>query len=209
MILTMTRAHIRFLLFSFTLYFLSACVNATSWDDVPRQQEPVVVNPSPSIPQENLPPEVETAPLPDSTIILPPTESVPTPEPTPPPVQAEVVAEHPAVVALRGQAMEHLRLDQPEQAAASIERAIRIQPNNADLWLDLGGIRFSQQEYVQAEAMSKKAISYAEQMPSGKARLLYEAWILIANSRYARNDRDGGQKAEEQAKRYDPSLSRT
>ena len=84
-----------------------------------------------------------------------------------------------------------------------------VKPNNADLWLDLGGIRFSQQEFVQAESMSKKAISYAAQMKVGKERLLYDAWILIANSRYARNDDEGGKKAEQTASRFDNGRPRS
>jgi len=190
--------------------FLSACASATSWPDpYKKPSEPVVVT-APSIPEEQKPSAVETMPLPDSQVIVPVEPDVIEPAPQPkPPVQAQPVQEHPAVVALRGQAMEHIRLEQPEQAAASIERAIRIQPNNANLWLDLGGIRFSQKQYVQAESMSKKAISYASQVQQGKESLLHNAWILIANSRYARNDKEGGDRAVQEANRYDPNLSNT
>jgi len=194
----------------FVVLFLSGCANATSWPDpYKKPNEPVVVNQptQQTIPDEQRPPSVETMPLPESQVIIPSEPEVVQPAPPPPPVQAEPIKEHPAVVALRGQAMEHLRLEQPEQAAASIERAIRIQPNNADLWLDLGAIRFSQKQYVQAESMSKKAISYASQMQQGKQALLHEAWIMIANARYARNDKEGGDRAAQEASRYDPNLS--
>lgn len=46
-------------------------------------------------------------------------------------------------------------------AGASLERALRIEPNNAALWLELAGLRFDEGDYRQAEALARKAASLA------------------------------------------------
>lgn len=45
------------------------------------------------------------------------------------------------------------------QAAASIERALRIDPNNAELWLELGEIQLAQGNAPQAASMARKALT--------------------------------------------------
>lgn len=48
---------------------------------------------------------------------------------------------------------------QYEQAAASIERALRIEPRHPQLWLELGNIRLEEGDFPQAESMGRKALS--------------------------------------------------
>jgi tetratricopeptide (TPR) repeat protein len=45
------------------------------------------------------------------------------------------------------------------QAAAAVERALDIEPNNPELWLELGEIRLAQGDAAQAEAMARKALT--------------------------------------------------
>jgi Tfp pilus assembly protein PilF len=65
------------------------------------------------------------------------------------------------------------------QAAASIERALRIEPRQPLLWLELGQIRLREGNRAQAESMARKALSLA----SGDATLESQALELIARAR--------------------------
>jgi hypothetical protein len=47
------------------------------------------------------------------------------------------------------------------QAAASIERALRIDPNNPLLWIELGEIKLAEGDRGQAEMMARKALTLA------------------------------------------------
>ncbi len=183
------------LLLSFLILFLlPAC--ATSWPDPYEKPKPVVVSaPEPVFIPEPTPepPVVETMALPDSRVGTATPIEIPAPTPV---IEAE--PELAAVVALRGQAQSSLSNGEPAMAAASIERALRIQAKNPILWLDLAEIRFAQQEFTQAENTAKKALAYA----GNKRDINKQAWTVIANSRYARNDKDGGLRAEAEASRF-------
>jgi Flp pilus assembly protein TadD len=67
-------------------------------------------------------------------------------------------------------------------AAASIERALRIEPDNPLLWIELGKVRQEEGNYVQAENMARKALSMSVNAP----RTQSTAWKLISDSYRAR-----------------------
>jgi Tfp pilus assembly protein PilF len=46
-------------------------------------------------------------------------------------------------------------------AAASLERALRIEPRNPRLWHELAQIRFRQADYSQAESLAARSNTYA------------------------------------------------
>ena len=48
------------------------------------------------------------------------------------------------------------------QATATIERALRIDPNNPALWLELGEIQFELGNAAQARTMAQKALTLAD-----------------------------------------------
>ncbi len=78
-------------------------------------------------------------------------------------------------------------------AAASLERALRIEPRNPRLWHELARVRLKQGQYAQAENVAARSNSWA-----GDDRALRaENWRLIAESRRARGDTEGAQKALE------------
>jgi len=52
------------------------------------------------------------------------------------------------------------------QATASLERAIRIEPMQPILWLELGRVRLLEGDYIQAEQFGRKASSLAAGDPS-------------------------------------------
>jgi Flp pilus assembly protein TadD len=61
------------------------------------------------------------------------------------------------------------------QATASIERALRIDPNNAALWLELGELQLQTGNAAQATTMARKALTLA----SGNGALTTRAERLL------------------------------
>ncbi len=82
-------------------------------------------------------------------------------------------------------------------AAASLERALRIEPRNPRLWQELARVRLKQGEYAQAESTAARSNSWA----GGDSSLRAENWRLIAQAREARGDAAGARAALEAAER--------
>lgn len=80
-------------------------------------------------------------------------------------------------------------------AAASLERALRIEPRNPRLWQELARVRLKQGQYAQAESVAARSNSWAGDDKGLRA----ENWRLIAEARRARGDTEGAQAALEQA----------
>ena len=80
-------------------------------------------------------------------------------------------------------------------AAASLERALRIEPRNPRLWQELARVRLKQGQYVQAEGIAVRSNSWA----GDDKPLRAENWRLIAQAREARGDAEGARHALEQA----------
>ena len=119
-----------------------------------------------------------------------------TPEPTPPP--APVVREPTlgaASRALVGQAQTQMATKNYVVAASSIERALRIEPDNPLLWIELGKVRLAEGNYVQAENMARKAVSMSVNAPRAQS----SAWRLIAESYRARGKNIEAQEAQSRA----------
>jgi Tfp pilus assembly protein PilF len=146
--------------------------------------------PPPPPPQQQPPPETppaETRPgEPPSTV----------PEPLPPP--APVVREPTlgaASRALVNQAQTQMATKNYVIAATSIERALRIEPANPLLWIELGKVRLAEGNYVQAENMARKAVSMSVNAPRAQS----SAWRLIAESYRARGKNIEAQEAQARA----------
>lgn len=56
------------------------------------------------------------------------------------------------------------------QARASVERALRIDPNNPALWLELGQLELASGDPAQATTMARKALTLAAGDPDTEAR---------------------------------------
>jgi predicted Zn-dependent protease len=82
-------------------------------------------------------------------------------------------------------------------AAASLERALRIEPRNPRLWHALARVRLKQGQYAQAENVAARSNSWA----AGDHALRVENWRLIAQAREARGDTEGAKAALEAALR--------
>ena len=154
------------------LLFLSACTTA------PRQSLPPVIDgrtgeavPEPDRP---LPSETEQAPI---------------------AVPQKPVGSGGAVVALLGQADRYRSSGDSSNEAATVERALRIEPGNARLWSRLSAIRLEQGRPQQTEQLALKSNALAK----GDQRLQATNWRLIARARWALNDSDGARRAERKA----------
>lgn len=124
--------------------------------------------------------------------------TAPGPEPDLPPVQPPETAPAPRSenVAIAG-LMESARTDAAAgrlaNAAATLERALRIEPRNPRLWQELARVRLKQGQYAQAESVAARSNSWA----GSDNALRAENWRLIAEAREARGDAEGARQARE------------
>jgi tetratricopeptide (TPR) repeat protein len=113
--------------------------------------------------------------------------------PSPVPGQAAVVKSHsPAVVALLDHAEQQANAGELESAAASLERAIRIDSRNPVLWYHLATVRLAQGDPSQAEQLAVKSNSLA----TGINTQLVRNWQLIARARREQNNATGAAAAD-------------
>jgi hypothetical protein len=86
------------------------------------------------------------------------------------------------------------------QAAATLERALRIEPDNPLLWIELGRVRLGEGNAAQADAMGRKAVALATGDPGAQAA----AWRLIADSLRARGRNPEAAEADQRAAALSP-----
>ncbi len=94
----------------------------------------------------------------------------------------------PAVKSLLAKAA---RADQPDLAAASLERALRIEPTDPRVWHKLANIRLQQGRFIQAEAVALKSNSLAAEWPA----VWPKNWSVIASARRKMGDDEGASQA--------------
>lgn len=97
-----------------------------------------------------------------------------------------------AVTSLIRQARAQRQAGQPDQAAASLERALRIEPRNYFVWSALGQTYLAQKNYAQAESVAQKSTVLAR----GNVWVELENWKTIAIARQARGDAVGALQAQ-------------
>ena len=105
--------------------------------------------------------------------------------------------ESPAIASLMKDARAASDSGQPANAAALLERGLRIEPRNPRLWQELSRVRLDQKDYAQAESCAQRSSSWA----GGDNALRFENWQLIARSREARGDAQGARAALDDADR--------
>lgn len=162
---------------------LVAAVAVTACVVQPPQREPSPSGPSPE-------PPVEPGPLPPSELPAPPV-TVPAPVVIPEPVLSA------ASSALVVQAQTQLKAKNYPVAASSLERALRIEPGNPLLWIELGKVRYAEGNHVQAENMGRKAASLSKAPQASSS-----AWRLIADSLRARGKTKEAQEAAAKAESF-------
>ncbi|HEY6240890.1 MAG TPA: tetratricopeptide repeat protein [Burkholderiales bacterium] len=135
-----------------------------------------------------------------ATVVQPP-ESGPVPVPVPAvPVPAPEPAartENLAIAGLMDSARSDSAAGRLANAAASLERALRIEPRNPRLWQELARVRLKQGDYAQVESTAARSNSWA----GGDNALRADNWRLIAHAREARGDSEGARAAMEAIER--------
>jgi tetratricopeptide (TPR) repeat protein len=103
----------------------------------------------------------------------------------------------PAVDALVLAANQNTTSGNLEVASATIERAIRIEPRNANLYYKLALVRLNQSKPRLAEDLAKKSALLA----AGDSTLKKHSWLLIAHARELQNNFKGAKEARAKANR--------
>jgi hypothetical protein len=151
------RSHARTVLILATVVLLGGCAAAT---------------PQPRQPERPAPPSGQTAPT-------PPGQASPAPDPVPErPATAPAPAPGPTL-ALQRESAHAAAAGDYYRAIALLERAIRIQPADPQLWLDLARVHLRQGAHPEAEQFARKALS----LTRGNYTLEQDAWVLIDQAR--------------------------
>jgi predicted Zn-dependent protease len=125
--------------------------------------------------------------------VVPESGAPPEPAPELPPARTESIA----IAGLMDGARTDAAAGRLANAAAQLERALRIEPRNPRLWQELARVRLKQGDYAQVEGTAARSNSWARNDPSLRA----ENWRLIAQAREARGDAEGARAALEAAAR--------
>jgi predicted Zn-dependent protease len=107
------------------------------------------------------------------------------------PVPKSDMSGNKAVIALLDRAQTDNDSGQREAAGASLERALRIEPRNPWLWLELAQVRLAQGQYEQATTLARKSNSFA----GHQIRVQAANWQVIGQARVAQGDTAGAEQA--------------
>jgi tetratricopeptide (TPR) repeat protein len=155
---------------------------------------PSLRSPAPTFPEQPVPaPGPGTAQPPPAA----PPGQPPPGAPARPPKQYHLGAASSALVA---QAHKQMGGGDFGLAAATIERAMRIEPDNPLLWIELGRVRYTAGDYSQADSMGHKALALATGDPQAQA----SAWRLIADSLRSRRRNEEAAEADKHANALSP-----
>lgn len=171
-----------FLVVGFVL-ILGACSTATTRTapiEGRRPQETPVAQPTTAAPMPQPPQGAQVFALPDSQVA--PLEPVPVPGAIDSPLTTTHAIKPPLDPALRelvAQAERASARGDRGAARATLERALKIKPENAQLWFRLAELNFVDGEYEQAIVMAQRA----RELARGERELMYQADQLIERAR--------------------------
>jgi len=158
---------------------------------------PSLRSPAPAFPEQPSGP----TPVPGPGTAQPPPAAPPGQPPgapsRPPPKQYRLGAASSALVA---QAHKQMGGGDFGLAAATVERAMRVEPDNPLLWIELGRVRYTAGDYSQADSMGHKALALATGDPQSQA----SAWRLIADSLRSRRRNEEAAEADKRANALSP-----
>lgn len=147
-------------------------------------QLPDVYEPLPPRPEER---DGSGTPMPEQ---LPPQ-----PVPSPPQPQPKQFRLGPASSALVAQAQSQSAAGNHALAVATLERALRIEPDNPLVWIELAKVHQAEGNHARADGMGRKALALAR----GDGRAQAAAWYVIAESLRARGRNEEASDAETRA----------
>ena len=138
-------------------------------------------------------PDPQTQPVPGS-----PPEREPAPQPVPPPPQPQPKQFRlgPASSALVTQGRSQSAGGNHAAAVATLERALRIEPNNPLVWLELATVHQAEGNHARADGLARKALALA----TGDPRAQAASWHVIAESLRARGRNAEAAEAEGRAR---------
>jgi hypothetical protein len=145
-------------------------------------------------PRLSLPsPPVQSPPATGASPSRPP-PSAPAPAPRPPaPARENHLS--PATRSLVAQAHTLLARGDIDAASSTLDRALRIEPNNPLLWIELGRLRLVESDAHQAEGCGRKALALA----SGDPGTQRQARRLLADALRAQQRNQEAREVESQA----------
>jgi tetratricopeptide (TPR) repeat protein len=103
-----------------------------------------------------------------------------------------------AVESLLNDAKTYYKMKQFEQAAALLERALRIEPRNPILWHNLAGIRLAQEDWKRAANLATKSNTLAGSNKDYK-KLRLRNWVIVTLSCEGMGDFNCAQEARNRA----------
>ncbi len=178
--------------FLLQLTMLAACVSAPAPRSNPPQQTPAPT-PAPEVITSGIPAEITE---PGSPEAIPPRQTDVFHGPTT--GANRQIKKYPAVVALLDRSYAEQRLGNLDSAASTVERGMRIAPQDASLWQRLAEIRMQQGLLTQAIEIARKSNSLGQ----GMRRLIRENWLLIARAHDLLGQSAARQAALAEADRY-------
>ena len=102
----------------------------------------------------------------------------PVSEPEAPPAATQAPSENIAVAGLMDTARADVAANRLGSAAATLERALRIEPRNPRLWHELARVRLRQGDYAQAESTAARSNTWAGadgELRAANQRIIEEA----------------------------------
>jgi len=111
------------------------------------------------------------------------------------PAPSKPTKTNPAVASLVSVANAMIKGGQYDAAANSLERALRYDQKNAQLWFRLAEVNLLQRDYAQAESKALKSNDLAD----GDKSLMAKNWRLISKARRLQGDSAGADEAEARA----------
>lgn len=143
--------------------------------------------PEPSSEPEIVTPPPTSAPVPSPAAPTP----TPTPRPVPPPRENHL---SPATRSLVTQAHSLMSRGDLDGASSTLDRALRIEPNNPLLWIELGRLRLAENDAHQAEGCGRKALALA----SGDRATQAQAGRVLADALRAQHRNPEASEIERQ-----------
>jgi tetratricopeptide (TPR) repeat protein len=147
--------------------------------------------PSRSSPQPPLPPSSSSAPA-SPQAAPPPSPYQPPAHPQQPPRENHL---SPATHSLVTQARNQVAHGDLPAASSTLDRALRIEPNNPLLWIELGRLRLAENDAHQAEGCARKALALA----SGDRATQAQSGRLLADALRAQSRNQEARDVESQA----------
>lgn len=117
-------------------------------------------------------------------------------QPRPAPPRPPARQRQPAAVALADEASRLRREGETGRAAAALERALRIAPEDPLLWHDLASARLQEKRPEQAEQTARKS----NQLATGDRELQARNWDLIAAARRMAGNEKSAREAQDRAR---------